>query len=80
MTITVEARKDLFRSSSEKRIAPLAKAQAERRVGRPRDAVLGGSAAWQLVTHDKAEAVVLEQRDEVGGNAGGFEPDALVED
>lgn len=44
----------------------------------PRVAILGAgpaglSAAWQLVKRGKAEAVVIEQRDEVGGNSGSFD-------
>ncbi len=33
----------------------------------------GLGAAWRLREHDKADVVVLEQRDTVGGNAGSFE-------
>jgi protoporphyrinogen oxidase len=40
----------------------------------------GLGAAWQLVRRDKAEAVVLEQRDDVGGNAGSFELEGIPVD
>ena len=88
MTTTVEARKGSFRLSSNQRVAPLAKAAAEgdARGARPtRIAILGGGpaglgAALQLVSQNKAEAIVLEQRDEVGGNAGSFELDGLMVD
>jgi protoporphyrinogen oxidase len=33
----------------------------------------GVGAAWQLVRSRKADAIVVEQRDDVGGNAGSFE-------
>ncbi len=33
----------------------------------------GVGAAWQLVKQGKADVIVLEQRDDVGGNAGSFE-------
>jgi cation diffusion facilitator CzcD-associated flavoprotein CzcO len=33
----------------------------------------GVGAAWQLVRARKADAIVVEQRDDVGGNAGNFE-------
>ena len=36
---------------------------------------MGG--AWQLALQDKADVVVLEQRDDVGGNAGSFEVDDI---
>ncbi|PWT82030.1 MAG: FAD-dependent oxidoreductase [Acidobacteria bacterium] len=43
----------------------------------PRVAILGGGpagvgAAWQLAKHGKAEVILFEQRDDVGGNAGSF--------
>jgi protoporphyrinogen oxidase len=45
-------------------------------------AILGGGpagvgAAWQLARSGKARAVVVEQRDDVGGNAGSFELDGI---
>jgi protoporphyrinogen oxidase len=40
----------------------------------------GLGAAWQLVRSGKAEAVVLEQRDDVGGNAGSFDLDGVPVD
>ncbi|HLE62240.1 MAG TPA: FAD-dependent oxidoreductase [Pyrinomonadaceae bacterium] len=52
---------------------------------RTRVAILGGGpaglgAAWQLARQGKADAIVLEQRDDVGGNAGSFELDGLAVD
>ena len=51
----------------------------------PRIAVLGAgpagvAAAWQLHRTDKARAIVLEQRDDVGGNAGSFELEGVPVD
>lgn len=45
---------------------------------KPRIAILGAGpaglgAAWQLTKHNKAETIVFEQNDSVGGNAGSFE-------
>ena len=45
---------------------------------RPRVAILGGGpaglgAAWQLARQGKGDAIVIEQRDDVGGNSGSFE-------
>lgn len=47
-------------------------------MARPKIVILGAGpagvgAAWQLVKQDKAEVTVLEQRDDVGGNAGSFD-------
>lgn len=47
-------------------------------MGKARVIILGGgpaglAAAWRLAEEKKAETVVLEQRDVVGGNAGSFE-------
>lgn len=47
-------------------------------MAKTRIVILGGGpagvgAAWQLVKQGKAEVTVLEQRDDVGGNAGSFE-------
>ena len=52
---------------------------------RPRVAILGAGpagvgAAWQLVRQQKADVVVLEQRDDVGGNAGSFTIDGIPVD
>ena len=52
---------------------------------RPRVAILGAGpaglgAAWQLALQGKADAIVFEQRDDVGGNAGSFELDGLSVD
>lgn len=52
---------------------------------RTRVAILGGGpaglgAAWQLAKQQKADVVVIEQRDDVGGNAGSFELDGLSVD
>ena len=54
-------------------------------MSRPRVVILGGgpaglAAAWQLVRQGKADAVVLEQRDRVGGNAGSFDLDGIAVD
>lgn len=51
-------------------------------MAKTRITILGGGpagvgAAWQLALQNKAEAVVLEQRDVVGGNAGSFELEGL---
>jgi protoporphyrinogen oxidase len=48
-------------------------------------AILGGGpaglgAAWQLMKCDKGRAIVLEQRNEIGGNAGSFELEGLAVD
>lgn len=40
----------------------------------------GVGAAWQLALQKKAEVIVLEQRDVVGGNAGSFEIDGMQVD
>src|SRR5262245_42428855 len=59
---------------------------AERRIGHmgnlPRIAILGAGpaglgAAWRLARQNKADAVVIEQRDDVGGNSGSFDLDGL---
>lgn len=51
----------------------------------PRVLILGAGpaglgAAWRLRVEQKADAIVLEQRDDVGGNAGGFELEGLPVD
>jgi len=40
----------------------------------------GVGAAWQLRVRDKANVVVVEQRDDVGGNAGSFEIEGMPVD
>lgn len=50
-----------------------------------RVAILGGGpagvgAAWQLARSGKASALVVEQRDDVGGNAGSFDLDGIQVD
>lgn len=50
-----------------------------------RVAILGGGpagvgAAWQLARSGKASAIVIEQRDDVGGNAGSFDLDGIPVD
>lgn len=60
-------------------------ANTNRIAARPRIAILGAGpaglgAAWQLALSGKAEAVVLEQRSDVGGNSGSFELDGLMLD
>ena len=40
----------------------------------------GLGAAWQLLRHGKADVTIIEQRDDVGGNAGSFELDGLSVD
>jgi protoporphyrinogen oxidase len=50
-----------------------------------RVAILGGgpagvAAAWQLHRQRKAQAIVIEQRDDVGGNAGSFDLDGIPVD
>ena len=52
---------------------------------RTRVAILGGGpagvgAAWQLAKQGKADAIVFEQRADVGGNAGSFDLDGLSVD
>ena len=52
---------------------------------RPRVAILGAgpagvAAAWQLARQGKADVVVLEQRNVVGGNAGSFDLDGIPAD
>jgi protoporphyrinogen oxidase len=52
--------------------------QTRRAGSKPRVAILGAGpaglgAAWQLVKRGKAEAVVIEQREDVGGNSGSFD-------
>ncbi len=54
-------------------------------ISRPRIAILGAGpaglgAAWQLVRTGKADPIVLEQREDVGGNAGSFEIDGVFVD
>ena len=54
-------------------------------MSRPRIAILGAGpaglgAAWQLVRTGKADPIVLEQRQDVGGNAGSFELDGVFVD
>lgn len=54
-------------------------------MGHVRVAILGAgpagvAAAWQLHHHRKANAIVLEQRPDVGGNAGSFELEGLPVD
>lgn len=66
-------------------IHPASNAESNRKAARPRVAILGAGpaglgAAWQLARSGKAEAVVLEQRGEVGGNSGSFELDGLMLD
>ncbi|MGH9801135.1 MAG: FAD-dependent oxidoreductase, partial [Blastocatellia bacterium] len=51
--------------------------EKHRNNARPRIAILGAGpaglgAAWQLARSGKADAVVLEQRGDVGGNSGSF--------
>lgn len=51
----------------------------------PRVLILGAGpaglgAAWRLCVDQKAHPIVLEQRDDVGGNAGGFELEGLLVD
>src|SRR5262245_59598074 len=51
---------------------------AEKTIARPRVAILGAGpaglgAAWRLARLNKADAVVIEQRDDVGGNSGSFD-------
>ncbi|HKQ77200.1 MAG TPA: FAD-dependent oxidoreductase [Blastocatellia bacterium] len=51
----------------------------------PRIAILGAGpaglgAAWRLARQNKADAVVIEQRDDVGGNSGSFDLDGLQVD
>src|SRR5262249_29718779 len=52
---------------------------------RQRVAILGAGpaglgAAWQLARQHKADVVVIEQRDDVGGNAGSFEIEGIPVD
>ena len=54
-------------------------------MARPRVVILGAgpagvAAAWQLARQGKADALVVEQRDAVGGNAGSFEIDGIPVD
>lgn len=63
----------------------IADRQTARAGSKPRVAILGGGpaglgAAWQLVKRSKAEAVVIEQRDDVGGNSGSFDLAGLLVD
>jgi len=67
----------------------ISSAVAERRITRvgklPRVAILGAGpaglgAAWRLARRKKAEAVVIEQRDDVGGNSGSFDLGGLSVD
>ncbi|MDX2044272.1 MAG: FAD-dependent oxidoreductase [Acidobacteriota bacterium] len=51
--------------------------QSQSKTAKPRVAILGAGpaglgAAWQLARCGKAEAIVLEQRGDVGGNSGSF--------
>ena len=51
----------------------------------PRVAILGAGpaglgAAWRLARQNKAEAIVIEQRDDVGGNSGSFDLGGLAVD
>ena len=55
------------------------------KMSRPRIAILGAGpaglgAAWQLVRTGKADPIVLEQRQDVGGNAGSFKIDGVFVD
>ncbi|HET9530059.1 MAG TPA: FAD-dependent oxidoreductase, partial [Blastocatellia bacterium] len=59
--------------------------QSERAGHRTRVAVLGAGpaglgAAWQLARSEKSDVVVLEQRDDVGGNSGSFELEGVPVD
>lgn len=52
---------------------------------RPRVVILGAGpaglgAAWQLAKRGKADAIVIEQRDDVGGNSGSFDLGGLSVD
>ncbi|MGH9901063.1 MAG: FAD-dependent oxidoreductase [Pyrinomonadaceae bacterium] len=52
---------------------------------RPRVVILGAGpagvgAAWQLARQGKADAIVVEQRDDVGGNSGSFEIEGIAVD
>lgn len=69
--------------SSEMNLA--SNAEPRRNSARPRVAILGAGpaglgAAWQLARSGKGEAVVLEQRGDVGGNSGSFELEGLPMD
>ncbi len=64
----------------------ISSAVAERRIAQsgelPRVAILGAGpaglgAAWRLASENKAESIVIEQRDDVGGNSGSFDLDGL---
>ncbi|MBS1788247.1 MAG: FAD-dependent oxidoreductase [Acidobacteria bacterium] len=66
-------------------INPTSNVESYRQAARPRVAILGAGpaglgAAWQLARNGKAEAIVLEQRGDVGGNSGSFELDGLMLD
>lgn len=55
---------------------------SQSKIAKPRVAILGAGpaglgAAWKLALSGKAEAVVLEQTANVGGNAGGFSIDGV---
>jgi protoporphyrinogen oxidase len=61
---------------------PLQSDNPQGRRALPRVAILGAgpagiAAAWQLARQRKANVVVVEQRDTVGGNAGSFEIDGI---
>ncbi|HEY7784508.1 MAG TPA: FAD-dependent oxidoreductase [Pyrinomonadaceae bacterium] len=64
----------------------IARQQAsEKNPARPTVAILGGGpaglgAAWQLARRGKADVVLFEQRDDVGGNAGSFKLEGLSVD
>lgn len=60
------------------------KTNSQSKDAKPRVAILGAGpaglgAAWQLARSGKAEAVVLEQRGDVGGNSGSFRLDGQLE-
>src|SRR5215470_13242736 len=64
---------------------PVDTRRAAKPIARPRVAILGAGpaglgAAWRLARQNKADTVVIEQRNDVGGNSGSFDLGGLSVD